>query len=368
MAEQLNEEIANKYVKRPDSRPLGEGTFAVVWEGYVRSDPSILVALKKFRTDPSQTRLGLNVDTIREVKYLQELRHPSIIAMYDIFSTKDQNINMVLEHCPNGTLEKIIQSAIPYTPADVKAWMGMLCRAIYYCHSHFVLHRDIKPNNLLIATDGTVKLADFGLARAFADKSERMTHQVITMWYRPLELLFGSTHYSGAVDMWSIACVYAELVLRKPFIIGRGVAMDEIDTSAGGIAQIERICEVVGTPNEDNWPGVTELRDWFEPKKQVPLRDKNYFMNALPSAGSTGVDFLMRLLTLDPRKRATAKEILQHDYWTTEPRPTEAAKLPRIPGGGAKAMGESEASEPGKVADAEKYKGVARKLDFGAAN
>lgn len=365
MAELLNEEIGNKYVKRPGVAALGSGTFAVVWEGYIRSDPSTLVALKKFKTDPSQTRLGINVDTIREIKYLSELRHPSIIAMYDIFSTKDQNINMVLEHCPNGTLEKIIQSGIPYTAADIKAWMGMLCRAIYFCHSHFVLHRDIKPNNLLIATDGSVKLADFGLARSFADVNEKMTYNVITMWYRPLELLWGATHYSGAVDVWSVGCVYAELVLRKPFIVGRVGSTDEIETSQGTIAQIERICEVVGTPNEDNWPGVTSLRDWFEPKKQVPLRDKNYYMQALPSAGGMGVDFLMRMLTLDPRKRATAKEILQHDYWKTEPRPTEAEKLPRIPGGGAKAMGESEAAQPGKVADDEKFKGVARKLDFG---
>ncbi|ETN38684.1 uncharacterized protein HMPREF1541_06721 [Cyphellophora europaea CBS 101466] len=364
MAEQINEEIGNKYVK---GRKLGEGTFAIVYEGHLRSDPSFLIAIKKFRVDPSQTRLGLNVDTIREIKYLQELNHPSIIAMYDIFSTKDQNVNMILENCPNGNLEEFLKSAVPYTPADVKSWMGMLCRAVYYCHRHFVLHRDIKPNNLLIAADGSIKLADFGLARAFADPSERMTHQVITMWYRPLELLFGARHYSGAVDMWSVGCVYAELVLRKPFIIGRVDSTDLIDTSQGTIAQIERICEVVGTPSEDNWPGVGQLRDWFEPKRQVPLRDKNYFMTALPSAGSVGVDFLMRLLTLDPRRRATARQALEHDYWTSEPRPTETGKLPMRGGGGGEAMAMAEASKPGKVVDDAQYKGVARKLDFGGS-
>lgn len=125
-----------------------------------------MVAIKKFKVDPSQTRMGLNVDTIREIKYLQELSHPSVIAMYDIFSTKDQNVSMVLEHCPNGNLEDFLKSSMPFTQADIKAWMGMLCRGIYYCHSHFVLHRDIKPNNLLIAADGSIKLADFGLAPA----------------------------------------------------------------------------------------------------------------------------------------------------------------------------------------------------------
>jgi cyclin-dependent kinase 7 len=367
MAEQHNQMIGDKYVR---GEKLGEGTYAVVYSGHLRSDPDKLVAIKKFKVDPSQTRLGLNVDTIRELKYLQELHNPSIIAMYDIFSTKDQNINMVIENCPNGSIEDILRSSIPYTAADIKAWMGMLCRAVYYCHSHFVLHRDIKPNNLLVAADGSLKLADFGLARCFAGPDTRMTANVITMWYRPMELLFGASHYSGAVDVWSVGCVYAEMVLRRPFIVGNvnhlpGQPDQAINSAGGLIAQIERVCEVVGTPNEDNWPGVSGLRDWFEPKKQVPVRDKAYFMSALPTAGSSGIDFLMRMMTLDPRKRATAKELLYHDYWRTEPRPTEAGKLPVKSVGGAEATAAAEVAKPGAV-DEERYKGVARKLDFGS--
>ena len=344
---------------------LGSGTFANVYSGHLRSDPSFVVAIKKFKLDPSQVREGINVDTIREIKYLQELSHPSIIAMYDIYSSKDQNINMVIENCPNGNLEEMVyRSGIPYGAADIKAWMGMLCRAIYYCHSHFVLHRDIKLNNLLIGADGAIKLADFGLARSFAGPETRMTHNVITLWYRPLELLFGSQHYSGAVDMWSIGCVYAEMVLRRPFLMGIDAQHADWSTQGGVIKQIEKICEVIGTPTEENWPGVTKLKDWFEPTKQVPVRDKSYFMAALPTAGSTGVEFLMRMLTLDPKQRATAREILQHEYWTADPRPTPTETLPKK-GGGLEKMAEAEAKKPGQVVDEEKFKGVARKLDFG---
>lgn len=195
-----------------------------------------------------------------------------------------------------------------------------------------------------------------------------MTANVITLWYRPLELLFGASHYSGAVDMWSIGCVYAELLLRRPFITGDGVSVDQLDTNVGHIAQIEAVCKRIGTPNESNWPGVTKLKDWFEPKTQQPLRDKSHFMKMLPSAGTTGVEFIMALLTLNPQKRASAKQILQHTYFSSEPRPTETHKLPRK-GGGVAAMAAAEVQKPGQVvvdngvkANDERFKGVARKL------
>lgn len=195
-----------------------------------------------------------------------------------------------------------------------------------------------------------------------------MTANVITMWYRPLELLFGADHYSGGVDMWSIGCVYAELLLRRPFIVGQVNSAEEIDTSVGHIAQIEAICKIVGTPNETNWPGVTKLKDWFEPKRQQPQRDKSHFLKMLPMAGPSGVDFIMRLLTLNPRKRSTAKEILQCDFWKTDPRPTDIKDLPKKGGGGIEAMAAAEVKKPGTVVvDEEKLRGVARKLDFGGA-
>ena len=167
MAEMINERTRNKYVK---GERLGAGTYADVFKGALRTDSSQVFAIKKFKIDPNLLKDGISVDTIREIKYLQELSHPTIVTLYDIFSSKDEQINMVIEFCPNGTLEDLLQDKmVQYGASEIKAWMAMLCRAVYYCHSQFVLHRDIKPGNLLIASNGEIKLADFGLARYMAE-------------------------------------------------------------------------------------------------------------------------------------------------------------------------------------------------------
>lgn len=338
-----------------------------MYQGHLRADPSKIVAIKKFKVDPSQQKEGLNVDTIREIKYLQEISHPSIVALLDVFSSKDQNINMVIEYFPHGNLEELIKDkSVSYGAADVKAWMGMLCRAIYYCHSNFVLHRDIKPNNLLIAADGEVKLADFGLARSFAEPWHAMTPAVITLWYRPPELLFGARHYSGAVDIWSIGMVFAELLIRRPYAAADLADQEALAKGGGTIQQLEKICQAVGTPTEEVWPGVSKLKDYFELTVQVPVRDKPFYMQMFPTAGSVGVDLLMTMLKLDPRERVTAKGALEHEWWKVDPRPTPKESLPKQ-GGGATKMAQAEVNAPGAVFDETKFKGVARKLDFGAA-
>ena len=241
---------------------------------------------------------------------------------------------------------------VRYGAADIKAWMGMLSRAIWFCHENFVLHRDIKPNNLLIAADGEVKLADFGLARSFADPMRPMTSNVITRWYRPPELLFGAKHYSGAVDIWSVALVFAELVIRTPYIAG--------DSEMG---QIDLISQAIGTPTEDNWPGVTQLDGYVFSEPVNPVRGRDHYLGTFGAAGSEGVDLLMKMLILDPRKRITAKEVLEHSWWSSEPKPTRKEDLPKKGGGEAK-IAEDLKRRPG-ILDDERGAKVARKLDFG---
>ncbi|KAH1292778.1 hypothetical protein KXW39_005811 [Aspergillus fumigatus] len=350
LTELLNEDIQHKYVK---DKKLGEGTYAVVYLGHLRNDPSSFVAIKKIKVN-TEYKDGLPMDAIREVKYLQELSHPNIIALHDVFSSKDQNLNLVLEYLPRGDLEMLIKDEnIHYGVADVKAWMGMLARGVWFCHENFVLHRDIKPNNLLIASDGEVKLADFGLARSFADPYLNMTHQVITRWYRPPELLYGARQYSGAVDVWSMGMVFAELLLRVPFVAGNS----DID-------QISKICEAFGTPSEENWPGVSTLPNYIPSDRQstVPLQGRDFFLRQFPTAGPAGADLLMSMCTLDPRKRSTAYQILQHGWWSTEPRPTAKEDLPRK-SGGTKKMGDDLSRRGGDVDDGP-FKSAARQLDF----
>uniref|UniRef100_A0A0B7JRI7 Protein kinase domain-containing protein n=1 Tax=Bionectria ochroleuca TaxID=29856 RepID=A0A0B7JRI7_BIOOC len=337
------------------SKKLGEGTYAIVFLGHLRANPAELVAIKKIKMQKEYTE-GMPPDAVRELKHLQELHHPNIISLQSVFSSKDQNVNLVLEYLPLGDLEMLIRDTtnVHYGAADIKAWMGMLVRAIWFCHENFVLHRDIKPNNLLIAADGEVKLADFGLARGFGDIHSYMTSNVITRWYRPPELLFGAKHYGGAVDIWSVGTVFAELIKRAPFMPGN----NELD-------QIKLICDAIGTPTDDNWPGVTTLPEYTVPT-QNPVRGKDFYMYQFGTVGPDGVDLLIRTLALNPKKRITAREMLSHPWWHAEPKPTRKEDLPRKDGGEDK-MGADLKRRPGVVEEEKRGAKVARKLDFGGA-
>ena len=342
---------------RKTDKKLGEGTYAIVYLGHLRADPSKKVAIKKIKVI-ADYRDGLTMDAIREVKYLQELSHPNVIALHSVFSSKNQNLNLVLEFLPLGDLEQLIRDidGVRYGAADVKTWMGMLGRAVWFCHESFILHRDIKPNNLLLAADGEVKLADFGLARSFSDPYAAMTHQVITRWYRPPELLFGARHYSGAVDVWSMGVVFAELILRTPFLPGNT-----------DVHQLDLICQAVGTPTEANWSGVSKLPDYvgLGVLAALPVQGKEYYNGLFGSAGPLGVELLMSTLSLDPRKRPTARQVLEHGWWKAEPHPTRKEDLPKK-GGGEDRMGDDLKRRGGDADDSRGSK-IARKLDFSKA-
>jgi len=355
-AEQLDQEERRKYVK---GAKLGSGQYADVFSAHLVSEPSKLVAIKKIKVGPEVAEWGISHDSLREIKFLQELSHPNIIRLYSVFSTKNTNLNLVLEQLPQGDLLKLIQDVehIHYGPSDIKAWMVMLSRAVWFCHENFVLHRDIKPNNLLIAANGEIKLADFGLARSFADPYAHMTYNTITKWYRPPELYYQASYYSGAVDIWSVGCVFAELIGRKPFL----AAMPDTDINMIGI-----ICRNVGTPTEDNWPGVSKLRGYVPVAKEdvLPVKTREEWETLFRAVGPVGVDLLMKMFALDPRKRLTAEQVLRHDWWTTAPRPSRLEDLPRK-GGGLEVMGDDLKRRGGELPGGRADK-VARMIDFSA--
>lgn len=359
LAEQLDTQERRKYVK---GKKLGSGQYADVFSAHLVSDPTKLVAIKKIKVGQEVKEFGISYDSLREIKFLQELDHPNIIKLYSVFSTKNQNLNLVLEQLPQGDLLKLIQDTqnISYTPADIKAWMLMLCRAVWFCHTNHILHRDIKPNNLLIAADGEIKLADFGLARSFADPFQPMTYNTVTIWYRPPELFYQAQHYGGEVDVWSCGCVFAELIARE--VLFKAYPDNEIN-------MIKLICEKVGTPTEDDWPGVSKLRGYVTPSEITPLRSRDQWLAAFRAIGEMGVDLLIKMLMLDPRKRLSAEGVLRHEYWTSEPRPSRLEDLPRR-GGGPEVMGDDLKQRGGEL-PRETANGtargdkVARKIDFG---
>ncbi|KAF2710396.1 serine/threonine-protein kinase-like protein [Pleomassaria siparia CBS 279.74] len=351
LAEQMNDDVRNQFVS---GAKLGEGTYAIVYAGHYRHDPTRLVAIKKIKLNTT-LKDGIAPDAIREIKHLSELSHPNIIQLHAIFSTKEQNISLVLEHLPLGDLEGLWKNhSISYGTPDIKSWASMLAQAVWFCHENFVLHRDIKGNNVLIAADGTLKLADFGLARSFADASRKMTCNVITRFYRPPELLLGCEHYGGKVDIWSTGIVIAELVLRDWFL-----------PSNTDAEQLLAITQVFGTPTEETWPGVSTLKLAAILGASTRPQPMDYWRTKFSMLGPDGIDLLRSMLIMDPNKRFSARQVLEHRYWTSAPRPTKKEDLPKQGGGPAK-VGEDLKRRAGELPSSGRGDKVARKLDFGS--
>ncbi|KAI9105771.1 kinase-like domain-containing protein [Phlyctochytrium arcticum] len=273
------------------------------------------IAIKKLKA--GHFKDGMDMSAIREIQFLQELRHPNVIELVDVFSHKT-NLNLVLEYL-DADLEMIIKNkSVVFSTADVKSWMLMTLRGVHHCHRNSILHRDLKPNNLLLASDGQLKLADFGMARDYGNPHKRMTSVVVTRWYRAPELLLGATRYGYAIDMWAIGCIFAELMLRTPFMAG--------DTDIG---QLQIIFKALGTPTSAEWPGMKELDGYFEFQQypKPPLR------SILTAAAPDALDLLDKLLSYEPLKRPTARDAVNHFYFRNLPRPTPPNKLPRDEGG-----------------------------------
>eukprot|EP00026_Physarum_polycephalum_P008175 Phypoly_transcript_08254.p1 GENE.Phypoly_transcript_08254~~Phypoly_transcript_08254.p1 ORF type:complete len:386 (+),score=52.98 Phypoly_transcript_08254:341-1498(+) len=268
---------------------------------------------------------GFPITAIREIKILKELDHENIINLKEIVTSKATDYNrgkgsiyMVFEYMDHD-LTGLMDSGLKwFSQAQIKCYMKQLLEGLHYCHKNNVLHRDIKGSNLLINNKGQLKLADFGLARPFNEQASNYTNRVITLWYRPPELLLGAVNYGPAIDMWSVGCILAELLAKKPIFPGRS----EID-------QLELTYKLCGTPNEENWPNAAKLAWWetFKPQKVYKRRIREAFKDFPPEA----LDLVDRLLTLDPSKRISASEALDSDYFWTEPFPPDPSTLPKYP-------------------------------------
>jgi len=183
----------------------------------------------------------------------------------------------------------------------VKSYLYQITEGMCFCHKRRILHRDLKPQNLLIDSKGVIKLADFGLARAVGIPVRVYTHEVVTLWYRAPEVLLGSQRYSMPVDIWSIGCIFAEMASKKPLFHGDS----EID-------QLFRVFRILGTPTEDNWKGVTELPDY---KPSFPKWKDSKLASTTKNVDGDGLDLLQQMLIYDPARRIIAKAIMQHKYF-----------------------------------------------------
>ncbi|CCI41152.1 hypothetical protein ABG067_003966 [Albugo candida] len=289
---------------------LGEGTFGIV-HAAIQKSTSRRVAIKQFKR--GKFKDGVDFTALREVKLQAELKHPNVVELLDVFIAND-TINLVFELLPYNLERVIKEKSIVLTPADIKAYMKMLLEGLTYCHSHYVLHRDLKPENLLIGEDGQVKIGDFGLARVYGSPNRNMTSMVCTIWYRPPELLFGASEYGHYVDIWGTGCIFAELMLRVPYLTG----INEVD-------QLGKIFHAIGTPSEENWPGMSVLPNYIEFTKNTKPPPLSSIFTA---ASEDALDLLGKLLKLNPNERPTAAEALAHPYFSNVPTPTPIEKLP----------------------------------------
>nr|XP_013034677.2 cyclin-dependent kinase 3 [Anser cygnoides] len=290
---------------------IGEGTYGVVYKARNKRTGQ-LVALKKIRLD-SETE-GVPSTAIREISLLKELKHPNIVRLLDVVHSQ-KKLYLVFEYL-NQDLKKYIDSSQTgeFPLSLVKNYLFQLLQGVSFCHSHRVIHRDLKPQNLLINEAGAIKLADFGLARAFGVPLRTYTHEVVTLWYRAPEILLGCKYYSTAVDIWSIGCIFAEMVTRKVLFPGDS----EID-------QLFQIFRTLGTPTEATWPGVTQLPDY---KGDFPRWRRKEMKEIVPNLDRDGRDLLAQLLLYDPSKRISAKAALSHQYffWKS-PQSTEEQRV-----------------------------------------
>lgn len=291
---------------------LGEGQFATVYKAR-DVETSEIVAVKKIKIgNREEAADGINRTALREIKLLHELHHENIIGLLDVFGHKS-NVSLVFDFMDTD-LEIIIKDPkILLTPANIKSYMIQTLKGLEYLHHHWILHRDLKPNNLLISGSGILKIGDFGLAKFFASPNRINTNQVVTRWYRCPELLFGARQYGTGVDIWAVGCILAELLLRVPFLPGES----DLD-------QLTRIFQVMGTPTDENWPDVKSLPDFVQYKlfPPIPLRD------IFTAASDDLLDLANKLLALFPLNRCTCTEALKMPYFSNKPAPSIGSKLP----------------------------------------
>merc|ERR1719450_664577 len=232
--------------------------------------------MKKMKLDWEEE--GVPSTAIREIALLKELSHQNVVKLYDVFCRPNKLI-LVFEFVENDLKKYMKAQHGRLAPSAVKRFAYQLCRGVEFCHANRIIHRDIKPQNLLINSQLQLKLADFGLARAFTVPVPKYTHEVVTVWYRPPEILLGGTHYSVPVDIWSIGCVMGEMATGAPLFAGDS----EIDT-------IFKIFQKLGTPTEQIWPGVSELPDFKVTFPKWPPRGWPNIRNTLQQIGPEGIE------------------------------------------------------------------------------
>ncbi|EMT70333.1 kinase-like domain-containing protein [Fusarium oxysporum II5] len=303
---------------------IEEGTYGWVARATNKATGKV-VALKRLKLEP-QDRNGLPVTGLREIQILKDCQHRNIVTMEEVVvgddvSRPDNSLFLVLEFVEHDLKSILDDMPEPFLSSEVKRLLLQLTSGIAYLHDNWILHRDLKTSNLLLNNRGQLKIADFGMARYVGDPPPKLTQLVVTLWYRAPELLLGAKTYDAAVDMWSVGCIFGELITREPLLQGK----NEVD-------QVSRTFELCGVPTEETWPGFRRLpnaRSLRLPKTQVATG--SVIRARFPGLTTAGASLLGDLLSLDPERRPSASEMLQHEYFRQDPKPKPESMFPTFP-------------------------------------
>lgn len=279
---------------------IEQGSYGVVYKAQHKWT-NRMVAIKKFHLECEKQ--GIPAAAIREISLLQELRSPNIVELIAI-SLQENGLYIIFEFIALD-LRKYLD-ALPmdaYVPREtVQRFAFQICQAICFMHQHCVIHRDLKPQNMLVDEKGTIKLVDFGLSRSITIPLCNYTHEVMNLWYRSPEILHSLQLYGAAIDVWALGCVLAEIALKKPLFQGDS----EID-------QLFKIFNLLGTPTQEQWNDVYKLPEF---KDSFPESKKNELSEFLkPYCDTRLINLIQLMLIYEPPLRISMRSALHHEYF-----------------------------------------------------
>ncbi|KAK0099808.1 cyclin-dependent protein kinase [Cadophora gregata] len=323
---------------------ISSGTYGRVYKAVGRHGQTGEFAIKKFKPDKEGEQIqytGISQSAVREMALCSELSHINVIRLIEII-LEDKCIFMVFEYAEHDLLQIIHHhtqpTRHPIPPSTVKSIMFQLLNGCQYLHANWVLHRDLKPANIMVTSSGEVRIGDLGLARLFHKPLHSLfsgDKVVVTIWYRAPELLLGSRHYTPAIDMWAIGCIFAELLSLRPIFKGEEAKMDSKKTVPFQRNQMQKIVEIMGIPTKDKWPHLVNMPEYNQlstlsgsHSKSGSNLEKWYYATinvhsgtSAPSSnaslGVEGYKLLSSLLEYNPERRLTAQQALQHPFFST---------------------------------------------------
>ncbi|KAI4334448.1 hypothetical protein L6164_019142 [Bauhinia variegata] len=292
-------EVTAKY--RPPITPIGRGAYGIVCS-VLNSETNEMVAVKKI-ANAFENRMDAK-RTLREIKLLRHLEHENVVALRDVIpppSRRDFTDVYVATELMDTDLHHIIRSNQNLSDEHCQYFLYQILRGLKYIHSANIIHRDLKPSNLLVNANCDLKICDFGLARPTM-ANDFMTEYVVTRWYRAPELLLNSSDYTSAIDVWSVGCIFMELMNKKPLFPGKD-----------HVHQMRLLTELLGTPTEAD-TGLVKNEDARRYIRQLPQYPRQPLASVFPHVHPLAIDLIDRMLIIDPTRRITVEEALAHPY------------------------------------------------------